>query len=129
MSTSVTRQIVSGLRLTAAGFLCFGLLFVLLDGELRINECFHSGDCSTYGLLGYVELLVVAILLWVTVRVWSRWAAAVAFVGAIKGTFGLVAGVGLVPPFRPFRGFSPPRPWHTFSSQEYYQSGLCLDRP
>ncbi len=100
MSTSVTKQILNGLRFTATGFLGLILLFVLFDGELRVDGCIHGGESAT-GLLGTGELLFVAVALWLTIRVWSPWAAAVAFLGALKGMFGLIAGTSLMPPFRP----------------------------
>jgi hypothetical protein len=101
MSISVTKQIMNGLRLTATGFVGLILLFVLFDGELRIDGCLHDGGSSTNGLLGTGEILIVAVVLWLTIRVWSQWVAAVAFLGALKATFGLIAGTVLMPPFRP----------------------------
>ena len=43
--------------------------------------------------------MIAAVVLWLTIKAWARWVMAVAFLGALKGTIGLIAGTTLSPPF------------------------------
>jgi hypothetical protein len=95
------KEILSGVRLTTIGALCFLVLLALLDGELRIGRAIIQRR-ATYGLaIGCVEAAVSAWLLWVTVRAWARWVTGVALFGALKGLPGLIAGTRVSIPFAP----------------------------
>ena len=98
MRKPLGKQLLHGLRLTGVIGLVLLALFILFDGELRIARAIQLGS-ATSCFVSLSELLVVSLLLWSTVGVWSQAMAAVAFLGAIKGAVGLVTGTTVSPPF------------------------------
>lgn len=98
MQTGTASQVFSGIRLAA--FIIGGFLGILclVDGELRLVRGLESRHLVDV-LIGCIEVAAVAVILWLTAAMWSRWVAAVAALGALKAAAGLVLGASVSPPY------------------------------
>lgn len=100
LTTTKGRQVINGLRLTSIGFAVFLLLFALLDGFGRAAPNVSLLHVSSGAFAGLAELFVAGAILFVTTKVWAKWVAPVAILGALKSLIGFIAGTTVALPFK-----------------------------
>jgi len=101
MSVPVRKQILSGMQIVGIGLVCLVFTYALFDGFRRL---FPDGEPTRPDVsvaIGLMEIVAVSMILWLTIRTWSRWIAPLASFVALKSLIGVIAGTSLSPPFRP----------------------------
>jgi len=98
---SFIQQIVSAARLVFIGLFYLVVLFCLLAGLSRMPQYLELHENPRSLLMGCTALIIGVIALFWSAPKWSPWASAVAFLVSAKAVVGLVAGVALMPPYRP----------------------------